>query len=624
MFPLKPGYGHQRGRPSDEHQLRAACDGATNVKFFWRLKKEEATAEPAAANDSTVEATSAGADPAQAKAVIADRENVAVKAKGSEGGEDAEEAADEPASNVVTLQSARLTERIAAAAVKTVTSLAAAEPVSLVPDITRPRAPGALPGQEAAYQHLTRAAAAASHNAHILVAGKTGTGRRTAVLDILEKERDRLTRPCDWVYLASSDGQRMEAFSLPHGQGALLAREANAAITRVCSSYERLAASDDFRLGLEIIDEEYRQRASKTLELLKRRAEDQNIALVKTPEGFVLAPMHEGKVVRNDMFRALPEAMQREVEAKISDLESELKGFLDSLPAEDISQAQRIEAFHHDAAARAVRPHIDTIRIAFPECSAVLDALQGALVAGICGDAAAQKNRRRLGAMPQVLEAQAASDFSAKAPLVFVHDVSVGALCGEVGGDGAGRQALKPGALMQANGGFIVVEAWRLAADPKAWAALTSALETGHIEPAGSGANAVDPIPFAGRVVLITDEHALARLLSLDAGLRRYFAHVVRFPSALPRTSMGVAEYAGFAAALAAAEGLRPIAASAADALYRAALARDGDANSVTLDAHALRTLLLEADLQADADDAAHIRASHIEAATCRASDLIV
>jgi predicted ATP-dependent protease len=87
---------------------------------------------------------------------------------------------------------------------------------------------------------------------------------------------------------------------------------------------------------------------------------------------------------------------------------------------------------------------------------------------------------------------------------------------------------------------------------------------------------------------------------------------------------MTVAEYAALAASIAEAEGLRPIAVNAADAIYRAALARDGDAEMLPLDLHALRALLLDAELEAAAVDAVHIRQVDVEAAARRAAELSI
>ncbi len=588
------------------------------MKFFWRLKKDDAAGSlpaPASGDDAGTQTAAAPHDP-PAPETGSDSEAVR-KTTADEASVPAEEAA----SNVVTLQPGRLSERIAAAALKTMTSLAANEPVSLVTETVTPRAPGPLPGQEGAYQQLLRVLAADQPRAHVLVTGRAGSGRRTAVQYCVMQAQPQRARPSDWVYVASHDGNRLQPHALPHGQAGMFASEANAAAHRARASLQRLVASDDYRLGLEIIDEEYRQRASKMLDVLKRRAEEQNIALVKTPEGFVLAPMHEGKVVRNDVFRALPESMQREVEVKISGLESDLKGFLELLPDEDNAQGARIEAFIRDAAARAMRPHTDALRSAYPDSSAPLDAVQHALVTAASASAG---TRPAAGAAGQVLIAQASGDFSAAAPAIFAHDASPSGLCGEIGHDASGRLMLKPGALMQANGGYLVVEAWRLAAEPQGWAALARALELGYVAPLTPAGIEAEPIAFSARIVLIADEHALTRLLSIDSGLRRFFRHIVRLPSSVPRDIMTVAEYAALAAAIADTEGLRPIAANASDAIYRAALARDGGGDMLPLDTHGLRALLLDADLEAAAVDAAHIRQVDVEAAARRAAELTV
>lgn len=591
------------------------------MKFFWRAKKQEASESVPQATAADDTAAAGPANDTEPAAAVSDADTQSVEPAEARSPAAADGLT---ASNVVTLPPSRLTERIAAAAMKTVNALAPAESVALSAETLKPRSPGALPGQEAAYEHLARALASTTAQAHILVAGTPGSGRRTAVVHEIERLRMRLPRPCDWLYVANGDGRKLEAFSLPHGQGGLLAREVKAAIARARANHIRLLGSDDYRLGLELIEEEFRQRAGKTLDVLKRRAEEQNIALVKTPEGFVLAPMHEGKVVRNDVFRALPESLQRDVEAKIAELEGELKAFIEALPAEDSDQAERIQAFKREAALRAVKPQMQSVRAAFGDCSEILDAVQASLVVSIASEPLHGEGPRA-GAVPpmQVLAAQTAADFAEKAPVVLVHDASAAALCGEIGRDGAGQISLSPGALMKANGGFLIIEAWRLAADPRGWAALSAALETGQVRPISTGGLVaeVDPLPFTARAVLIADEASLRSLHAIDPGLRRFFPHVIRLPATLARASMGVAEYASFAAALAAASGLPPIAATASDALYRAALARDGSASTLVLDAHALRALLQDASLEAEAAGSPHIRSTDVEAAARRAGE---
>ncbi|MEQ1718685.1 MAG: AAA family ATPase [Hyphomicrobium sp.] len=602
------------------------------MKLFWRAKKTETTSDAlqAARPDDPGHGGAAGADAVPPTAPDAARNDLVAndaasdlaKAESGDGQSRGAAASSEDTplpSNVVTLQPVKLTERIAAAAKTVVTYTHSGDAVA---ETLQPRPAGPLPGQTGAYHALQRALSSPRGGGHVLITGASGTGRRTAAQAVIEAARRVIERPCDWLYVATpGEGRRLKVFSLPHGQGALFSREARAAIARAGSNHERLTSGDDYRLGLEIIDEEFRHRNGKTLDHLKRRAEGQNIALVKTPEGFVLAPMHEGKVVRSDVFRALPEALQRDVEAKIAGLEGELKSFIEQLPAEDAAQADRITAFNHEAASRAIRPHFEGVRTAFNDAGDVLDTLEASLVAVTAGAVRRTESGQPLPASSvQVLAAQTAGDFAEVAPLIVAHDVSAAALLGEIGVDGAGRLSLKSGDLMRANGGFLIIEAWRLACAPEAWAALSAALQSGEIRPRAAGGLVIESeaVPLSLKVVLVADDASWQRLCDIDPGAPRFFPYTVRFPASVPRAELGLADYGTLAAACAAAKGLRRIATSAADTLYRAAEHRGGNGAAVALDMHALTNLLYEADLEAGAAHSEVIRAADIEAAARR------
>ena len=81
---------------------------------------------------------------------------------------------------------------------------------------------------------------------------------------------------------------------------------------------------EDYQARRRAIDEQFRSGNEEALEALSKKAQGQNIALLRTPTGFAMAPMHEGKVVKPEVFNALPEAMRREVETKIEALQKEL------------------------------------------------------------------------------------------------------------------------------------------------------------------------------------------------------------------------------------------------------------------------------------------------------------
>lgn len=597
------------------------------LKLFWRTKKDEngpaaASSQTATSSETHAESASAPADETAPAAPVTEdaRAQLSAEAPPSES--------ESAASNVVTLQPAKLSERIAAAAMKTVVAFTSTDEDTAA--ALEPMPQGPLPGQEELYVQLTRALDSRRPRAHVLLIGPSGTGRRTAVRAGIEASRASRSRPDDWIYVTTAPGsRRLDPFALPHGQGALFVREVRGAIERASANHDRLISGDEFRLGLELIDEEFRHRAGTTLDHLKRRAEGQNIALVKTPEGFVLAPMHEGKVVRSDVFRSLPESLQRDVEAKIAGLEGELKSLIEQQPSEDAAYGDRVATFSREAATRAVKPQFAAVRLAFNDASDVIDIIEAGLVAGagtvatLSARTASADAASNLAGRIDVLPAQLAADFAESAPVVTAHDMSVRALLGQIAPDAHGRLTLLPGHLMRANGGYLVVEAWRLAAEPRAWLALSAALEREAVAPCLAPGLALEatPVPLDIKLIVIADDEALGKLAALDPGFKRHFAHTVRFSSRIARTDFTIEAYGRFAAAVATAHGLKPVAAPAAETLYRAAHAKAGSNGTIHVDTHALAALLSDADLEAAAGGAAFIRSRDVEAAMRRIDD---
>ena len=90
----------------------------------------------------------------------------------------------------------------------------------------------------------------------------------------------------------------------------------------------------------------------------------------------------------------------------------------------------------------------------------------------------------------------------------------------------------------------MIIDAWRLAADPTAWAALSAVLETGSLQPMPSPGLAVtaDPVPLNVTLVLIAERRSLARLKAIDPRADSYFSHLVTFDvAAKPALRSGVA-----------------------------------------------------------------------------------
>ena len=483
---------------------------------FWRIKG----AKPGAAETS---------DEAAAET---DAATNGQRADGSEP-----DIGDKEKSNVVTLSPSRLSDRLAEV------DGDKGAPPALVSAAARTKSADAdLPANQSRAVSALRVALAEPLGEHVLVFGDPGTGRRTSALRVANELARDMSSPDQWIYAADAEQTDfLRPFAVPAGEGARLARDANAALERSAAMLDRLMAGDDHRINLDILDEEHRQRTERVFESLKRRAEGQNIALVKTLEGFVLAPMHDGRVVRTDVFRALPEALQRDVEAKLGVLESELQALVVAMPEAELEAQQQLAALNRHVALRAAKPNVAAVKASYAGldvAAELLELLQNQFVAR------ASEGVRRSGGQPfdapvchalcsEAPGATVSEEFGEArgAPVIFARNVSPSDLCGEIGRDASGAPAVRTGHLMQANGGYLIAEAWRLVADGRSWAALSAALETKSVTPETSQGLAVTgaPIPLSIKLVLIADEDTWTRLEAIDPGIGLHFPTIVRF-----------------------------------------------------------------------------------------------
>lgn len=371
-----------------------------------------------------------------------------------------------------------------------------------------------------------------SAGSHVLVIGPAGNGRRTAALGIARDIAKSRPRPPDWVYTATArHGDMLHPHAVPAGTGERVVRDIQDALAKSSAMLNRLIASDSHQMTLAVLEEEHRHRGDGGLDQLKRRAEAQNIALVKTTEGFVLAPMHEGRVVRADVFRALPEALQRDVESKVTAFEAELQALLVALPGNDVAIDDRHLALALEVAERAVKPNLSVARKLFAQDTAVADVFDAieADWTRRAVDVVRRSGQNAPLAVPSLHAISAAADGGA--PVVLARSAGARDFAGEIGYGLTGAIAVRPGHLARANGGFLIIDAWRLAAEPQGWAVLSAALETGLLQPASAPGLAVtaSPLPLDFKLILIAENESLAKLKAIDPRTEQYFGAVVGF-----------------------------------------------------------------------------------------------
>jgi lon-related putative ATP-dependent protease len=447
-----------------------------------------------------------------------------------------------------------------------------------------------LIGQERALKAIQFGTSIKSHDFNMFVLGPPASGKTTAVKAHLGPKAAQAPTPPDWVYVYNFETpNRPKALKLPHGRARDLARGMIAALDELRGVLPARFESEDYQARRRAIDEQFRSGNEEALEALSKKAQAQNIALLRTPTGFAMAPMHEGKVVKPEVFSALPEAMRRDVESKISALEKELGAILERLPQADKRRRTQLSELNEEVATSAVRDALVELHSSFtdvPEAAAYLEAAGHDMVRNVGLFLATGEEENALVKRPvdtaqdprfrrYLVNVMAANGgATAGAPIVEENNPTYGNVTGRVehfaqmGTLVTDFLLIKPGTLHKANGGYLLVDARRLLLSPFAWEALKRAIKAREIrieqptELTGMVSTQTldpEPIPLDVKVVLFGDRELYYLLSAYDPDFPRLFKVQADFDDTIKRSSENDSAYARLIASVVKEHGLKPV-----------------------------------------------------------------
>jgi lon-related putative ATP-dependent protease len=184
---------------------------------------------------------------------------------------------------------------------------------------------------------------------------------------------------------------------------------------------------------------------------------------------------------------------------------------------------------------------------------------------------------------------------------------------------------IRPGALHRANGGYLLIDAFKLLQQPLAWEALERALRTRELRiepsvgPVPMGTLEPRPIPLDVKVILFADRSVYSTLTTLEPELGDLFKVVVDFAATMDRSPDSVLAYAGLIAALVQRESLAPFDRGAVARVIEHGARLTGDAEKLSLHLRSITDLLCEASDHATRDRREVVTAADVTGALAAA-----
>jgi lon-related putative ATP-dependent protease len=462
---------------------------------------------------------------------------------------------------------------------------------------------------------------------NLFALGPSGTGKRTTISQFLERRASGEPIPPDWCYVNNfEDNQKPNALRLPPGKGIELRKDMEQLVEELRTAIPALFESEDYQTRKQELQEEFQEKQEAALNEIQERAKKRDIALIRTPVGLAFAPVEEGEVVSPDEFQNLSEEKREAVKEDIAELQEDLQEAMRQARQWERKTRERMKELDREVAMLAVGHRIEELKEKYADIERVVEYLEavkddiidnvddfrrggnedGESIFGIPMERVREATFRRY--KVNVIVDHSESD---GAPVMYEEHPTYNNLIGRIehlaqmGALVTDFNLIRPGALHDANGGYLLIDARELLMQPYAWEGLKRVLRaqevrTESLSQALSLVSTVslepEPIPLSVKVVLIGERLLYYLLNQYDPDFSELFKVEADFSDEMPRTGDNDQLYARLIATIGRREELRPFDRDAVARIIERSSRIAGDNRKLSTHLLSIADLLEEAD----------------------------
>jgi lon-related putative ATP-dependent protease len=444
-------------------------------------------------------------------------------------------------------------------------------------------------GQERAVRALDLGLMMTQPGYHIFISGPVGTGRTTYTMKKARAAAAVRPAPPDWCYVYNfQQPDQPIAISLPPGTGAQFRRDMDELIIELQDVIRKLFASERFEERKAELLAEFERRIGEIWTQLETQARELGFVLQRSPTGISTVPVGpSGEPLTPDQFGALSDVQREDISKRGRQLQEGVGDALRKVRAIEREARDALRELERRAVRSTAGDPINRLKERYsehPRVSEHLDHLLADVIEHLDDFKEAEEPPALPLPFPQIVRRQdpflryrvnllVDNSHRRGAPMIVEANPTYYNLLGKVeyrGEFGAlvtDFTMIKPGALQQANGGFLLLQVRDVLTSPFAWEALKRALKSGEarIENIGEQMGLIptatlrpEPIPLTVKVILIGTPLLYHLLYALDDDFRKMFKIKADFDTEVDRTDETTAQYASAIGAICNREKLRP------------------------------------------------------------------
>jgi len=505
-------------------------------------------------------------------------------------------------------------------------------------------------GQRRAVKALRLGLDIESFGYNMFVTGRVGTGRKTAINHLIVYPKRAKRIPDDKLYVNNFKNPDVPILlRLPAGKGREFKQDMEEIIGDLESAIPAVFESEEYEERKKKVVEEFKAQQNALVKSFEKEAGEKGFTIVQLQvAGMVakpgIAPVFDGKPVTFEQLNMLvkegkfPQEKLDSLEKDYSDVTAKMEAVFKEMRALERTVREKVKKLDHQMIKPLVRHRIDEI-ISKYENHKVRNYLEDA-------NDHILENLGKFREKPEQEKPLAPTagdpflEYSVnlivdnhgvkKAPVIFETSPNYRNLFGAVERvvDVTGHwetdfTKIKAGSFLQADGGYLILEALDTLLEPRVWPTLKRTLRNRRVEIQSydpfyflaTSALKPEPIDCDVKVIMIGDAFLYHLLYERDEDFKKIFKVRADFDSVMDVSKQAITRYATFIKKIVSQENLRNLRKGAVGRVIQYGMRLAGTKKKLSTEFNTIADLLREANYWAQKDESTSVDETHVNKA---------
>ena len=422
---------------------------------------------------------------------------------------------------------------------------------------------------------------------NLYLEGPSGVGKTMYTKNYVTKVASKKKTPDDWCYIYNfEEPNEPVAVSLQAGKGKEFRDDMDAFITDIKIDIKLTFGNEDFDKQKSLMQNSFEQKKSLLLEKLNKQSMKSGFQVKTAQNGVYMMPILDGKTIEEEEFAKLDEKTRKQFEENSAKVQEKIIEVINQIKTLEKENVKKIQEWQSNIALITINSHVNPLKAKYkkyPKISTFFEYIKKDILKNInlfikdeISETKAQTLKQELVRPWLNYRVNLFVDNSnlTGSPVIMDSNYLYHNLFGKLEYENqygmlkTDFTMLKSGLLHKANGGYIILQASDLLANPICYDALKKALLVKELNIENNMEQRSymvmislkpEPIPLNVKVLLLGDASIYQTLLALDPDFKKLFKIKVEFEETAPRTDANIMKLARFVHSFSTKEGMLPL-----------------------------------------------------------------